>query len=204
MTENGIICLRNHLAECKLALWGGNLLSYRPLSEEQDIFWLGALNKFDNIQAIRGGIPVCWPRFAEEQLNNQLPRHGFARLSMWQLQKAEVTDEKIEAELTLPIDDKYNLAAELRLIVKITDKLESPINWNIHWKRLTLVVRHLILARPCTHTIISARLIMLQSRVCPVNTIKIHLMAIFILKPATLKLIASLMPFLNIAIILCK
>ena len=127
MTENGIICLRNHLAECKLALWGGNLLSYRPSSEEHDIFWLGALNKFDNVQAIRGGIPVCWPRFAEEQLNNHFPRHGFARLSMWQLQKAEVTDEKIEAELTLPIDDKYNLAAELKLIVKITDKLEYTL-----------------------------------------------------------------------------
>ena len=83
--ENGIITLRNGKAECRIALFGGNLLSYRPISEEQDIFWLGDLNKFDNIQAIRGGIPVCWPRFAAETLNNHLPRHGFARLSMWNI-----------------------------------------------------------------------------------------------------------------------
>ena len=92
-----------------------------PKGEENDVFWLGDLNKFDNVQAIRGGVPVCWPRFAEEALNNHLPRHGFARLTKWELQKANVDDDKIETELTLPIEAKYNLALELRLKLKITN-----------------------------------------------------------------------------------
>lgn len=71
--DNGFINLSNGLAECKISLWGANIVSYRPKNEEHDIFWLGELNKFDNVQAIRGGVPICWPRFAEEKLNGRLP-----------------------------------------------------------------------------------------------------------------------------------
>ena len=93
MADNRIIHLQNQVAECKISLWGGNLLSYRKKKKKKDVFWLGDLNKFDNVQAIRGGIPICWPRFAEEELNNHLPRHGFARLSMWHLQNVNVDED---------------------------------------------------------------------------------------------------------------
>lgn len=125
--DNGLIYLRNGKAECGISLWGGNLLSYRPVGEKFDIFWLGDLNKFDNIQAIRGGIPVCWPRFAEEKLNNHLPRHGFARLSMWNLQNVSVEENKIEAELSLTPDVQYRLNLSVRLFIRITDKLEYSL-----------------------------------------------------------------------------
>ena len=127
MNKNGIIKLCNSVAECQISLWGGNLLSYRPRKEEHDIFWLGDLNKFDNIQAIRGGIPVCWPRFAEEELNNHLPRHGFARLSMWNLQNVSVDDRQIEAEMSLSPEAQYNLNLSARVLIKITDKLEYTL-----------------------------------------------------------------------------
>ena len=67
--EKGFIVLSNEKAECKISLFGGNVVSYRPKKEEKDVFWVGDLNKFDNVHAIRGGIPVCWPRFSEEKLN---------------------------------------------------------------------------------------------------------------------------------------
>lgn len=132
MTDDGFVTLRNRLAECKIALFGGNLLSYRPADQEHDIFWLGDFNKFDNVQAIRGGIPVCWPRFAEEKLNNHLPRHGFARLSTWQLKNVCVDESKIEAELSLIPDEKYNLKASAKVLIKITDKLEYSLETTNH------------------------------------------------------------------------
>lgn len=125
--DKGIISLSNKTAECKISLFGGNLVSYRPKSEEHDVFWLGDCNRFDNIQAIRGGIPVCWPRFAEEELNNNLPRHGFARLSDWKLKNVLVDDYKIEAELSLVPAAKYNVNASAALFIKITDKLEYSL-----------------------------------------------------------------------------
>lgn len=124
ISDNGFISLSNKLAECKIALWGGNVVSYRPKGEEHDVFWLGELNRFDNVQAIRGGVPVCWPRFAEERLNGNLPRHGFARLSNWNLKNAAVDETKMEAALSLLPDAKYGVEAAATLFIKVTDKLE--------------------------------------------------------------------------------
>lgn len=122
--DNGFINLSNSLAECKISLWGANIVSYRPKNEEHDIFWLGELNKFDNVQAIRGGVPICWPRFAEEKLNGRLPRHGFARISGWNLKNVSVDENKIEARLFLLPDAKYDVNIRADLFIKITDKLE--------------------------------------------------------------------------------
>lgn len=124
INDNGFINLNNGWAECKISLWGGNIVSYRPKNEEQDVFWLGELNKFDNIQAIRGGVPVCWPRFAEEKLNSGFPRHGFARLSNWILKNVSVDETKMEVELSLIPDAKFNINVTANLFIKITDKLE--------------------------------------------------------------------------------
>lgn len=122
--ENGIISLSNKLAECKISLWGGQIISYRPKTEEQDVFWLGDLNKFDGASAVRGGVPVCWPRFAAEELNNHFPRHGFARISVWNLRSVTVDEEKIEVTLSLIPEDKYKTQVMADLCIKITDKLE--------------------------------------------------------------------------------
>lgn len=122
--NGGLINLSNGLAECKISLFGANVVSYRPKNEDRDVFWLGDFNKFDNVQAIRGGVPVCWPRFAEEKLNGELPRHGFARLSNWTLKNVSVDESKMEAELSLIPDEKFKLNVTANLFIKITNKLE--------------------------------------------------------------------------------
>lgn len=124
MSGSGFISLENEKAKCKLALWGADLFSYCPKGEEHDVFWLGDLNKFDHSQAIRGGVPVCWLRFAAEKLNDNLPRHGFARISDWQVQNVVSNSQKSEIELCLQPDEKYNLSVSAKLFIKISDKLE--------------------------------------------------------------------------------
>ena len=125
--NNGLISLNNKNAECKISLWGGQIISYRPKGEKHDVFWMGNLNKFDNVSAIRGGVPICWPRFAAEELNNHFPRHGFARISKWNLNKADIDESKIEAELSLIPDTKYNADVTAKLCIKITDCLECTL-----------------------------------------------------------------------------
>lgn len=133
--DNGLICLENSIASLKISLFGGNVVSYRPKSQKYDVFWLGNRNKFDNAQAIRGGIPVCWPRFAEEKLNDNLPRHGFARLSTWTLERVVENDEKIEAVLSLVPDEKYGVDIVAQLTVKVTDKLECELTTTNYGKK---------------------------------------------------------------------
>lgn len=125
--NNGLICLSNKKAECKISLFGGQIISYRPKTQKHDVFWLGDLNKFDNTSAIRGGVPVCWPRFADEELNNHFPRHGFARISNWNLDGIEIDEDKIEAKLSLVPDVKYNADVTATLFIKITDCLECSL-----------------------------------------------------------------------------
>lgn len=132
ISKDGIISLSNSLAECKISLFGANIVSYRPKNQEQDVFWLGDLNKFDNVQAVRGGVPVCWPRFAEEKLNGELPRHGFARLSTWTVKNIFVDDNKMEVELSLIPDEKFNLNLTANLLISITDKLEYTLETTNH------------------------------------------------------------------------
>ena len=125
--NNKLLDLSNDFADCKISLWGGHIISYRPKNQEHDVFWMGDLNKFDNIAAIRGGLPICWPRFAAEELNNNLPRHGFARISDWNLQHFDINQDRSEAELSLIPDAKYNVNAIANLFIKVTDHLECSL-----------------------------------------------------------------------------
>jgi len=125
--KQGFLMLSNDFAECKISVFGANVVSYRPLTENKDVFWLGELNKFDGVGAIRGGIPICWPRFAEEELNSNLPRHGFARLSNWVVKDFFEDETSVGVKLSLIPDAKYGVGIRADYTVRITDKLECVL-----------------------------------------------------------------------------
>jgi glucose-6-phosphate 1-epimerase len=60
-------------------LQGAHLVSWTPAGGEERLF-LSERSPFARGKAIRGGIPVCFPQFAER---GPLPKHGFARTSAW-------------------------------------------------------------------------------------------------------------------------
>ena len=55
--------------------------------------WLSETSKFEEGTAIRGGIPICWPRFGN--LDKSLPQHGFARIFLFELIKVEEVNERL-------------------------------------------------------------------------------------------------------------
>lgn len=68
-------------AEISVSLYGGHVCSWRTADGVERLF-LSTLTKWDSLTAIRGGIPVIFPQFANRGL---LPKHGFARTSLWAL-----------------------------------------------------------------------------------------------------------------------
>jgi glucose-6-phosphate 1-epimerase len=52
------------------------------MGDAEDRLYLSARSEFEGSAAIRGGVPVIFPQFAAE---GPLPRHGFARTSLWSL-----------------------------------------------------------------------------------------------------------------------
>ncbi|HTK49017.1 MAG TPA: D-hexose-6-phosphate mutarotase [Gemmatimonadaceae bacterium] len=78
---------------------GAHVTSWRPAADGDERLYLSGRSAFEGDAAIRGGVPVIFPQFAAE---GPLPRHGFARTSLWSLGGvARAADGTAEAELVL-------------------------------------------------------------------------------------------------------
>ena len=84
-------------AEARLSLEGGHLLSWRPAGASEQLY-LSPRSEFVPGKAIRGGVPVCFPQFAER---GPLPKHGFARTLPWELVSLEQGKDDALAVLRL-------------------------------------------------------------------------------------------------------
>ncbi len=69
-------------ASAEVHLHGAHVTSWRPALSGDERLFLSARSGFHGSAAIRGGIPVIFPQFAAE---GPLPKHGFARTSVWTL-----------------------------------------------------------------------------------------------------------------------
>lgn len=68
-------------AEAIVTLYGAHLISWKTADGRQRLF-CSARSALDGSRAIRGGVPVIFPQFAERGAGM---RHGFARISTWRL-----------------------------------------------------------------------------------------------------------------------
>lgn len=77
----GLPCWRLRLPQGDTALvagHGAHLLSW--VSGGRQRLFLSQTSRFNGRDAIRGGVPVCWPQF---NARGPLPKHGFARNLPW-------------------------------------------------------------------------------------------------------------------------
>ena len=80
--------ITNPHAEATVALHGGHVLSFFPRGHEP-VLWASKQSRFEIGKAIRGGIPVCWPWFADHPTDGDKPAHGFARTALWSVTESE-------------------------------------------------------------------------------------------------------------------
>lgn len=72
-------------ASARIAIQGGHLINYTP-KDEAPVVWVSDQAQYTPGKAIRGGIPVCWPWFADHPTDTDKPAHGIARTSNnWQV-----------------------------------------------------------------------------------------------------------------------
>ncbi len=76
------ICIRgDDGGQAIVTLYGAHLVSWKTADGVQRLF-CSAKSALDGSRAIRGGVPVIFPQFAERGTGM---RHGFARVSTWRL-----------------------------------------------------------------------------------------------------------------------
>ncbi len=78
------------LARCEIALFGAQVLSYTPKADGRDVLWCSA-SKLKPGKPVRGGIPICWPWFAKQNVSESSAQHGFVRTLDWRLVSQEVS-----------------------------------------------------------------------------------------------------------------
>ncbi len=127
--DNGFKYLEvvNESARAKIALQGAHLFHYKRVGEVP-LIWLSQKSFFEHGKVIRGGIPVCWPWFGKHPNDSELPQHGFARNSLWELKEThEIDAHTTEVILQLqPSAEHFKLwphTAELFLTITISRTL---------------------------------------------------------------------------------
>ncbi len=121
--------ISNLKANAKIALQGAHIFHYQRVGEAP-LLWLSDVSDFEIAKAIRGGVPICWPSFGNN--NPDLPQHGFARVMMWELVHVDENDPNV-SELTFVLEDSkesralWNYKFRVELIVKIGAVLEMEL-----------------------------------------------------------------------------
>ncbi|HYE36360.1 D-hexose-6-phosphate mutarotase [Methylocaldum sp.] len=88
----GVVEISNGLAMASIALQGAHLMSWAPHREEL-VIWLSPKAKFGPGEAIRGGVPVCWPWFGPHRSESAFPAHGFARTVPWEVIEVQALED---------------------------------------------------------------------------------------------------------------
>ncbi len=103
----------------RLSLLGGQVLSWQPAGAPEQLY-LSPRSEFVPGKAIRGGVPVCFPQFAER---GPLPKHGFARTLPWELVQQQQGKDDALAVMRLRDSDATRAiwphAFELELSVRV-------------------------------------------------------------------------------------
>lgn len=118
--------------DAAFALHGGHLVHFQ-LKEQQPIIWTSKTAIYNDQKAIRGGVPICWPWFgpADKSIGENLPAHGFARVSKWELASSNESEQGVEIELRLTDSAKtreiWPFQFELLLKATLTDQIKLEL-----------------------------------------------------------------------------
>ena len=125
--ENGFeyIEVQNSAASAKIALQGAHIFEYEQKGEDP-LLWLSKESLFEKGTAIRGGIPLCWPRFGNR--DKALPQHGFARTALFELvnvleENEELTKIHLQLKSSAQTKTIWNYEFVLDIVFTITDTL---------------------------------------------------------------------------------
>jgi glucose-6-phosphate 1-epimerase len=126
-----VIKVTNCAAEAEISIMGGHVLSYRPKGGD-DLLWLSSKSDFAEGQAIRGGIPICWPWFGAHPTDPDLPLHGFVRTMMWELRSiCAPTPERCIVVLSIKDSEAtrrlWDFPFKLELEVSVGKQLELSL-----------------------------------------------------------------------------
>ena len=99
-----LIEIDNGKARALISVYAGQVLSFRPAGEAEDLLFLSKQAYYQSGKAIKGGVPICWPWFGPDPEGQGRPAHGFVRNRPWSLASTQQTPEG-ETKVVLKLVD---------------------------------------------------------------------------------------------------
>jgi len=147
-TENNegfvIISITNAYATAQVSSYAGQVLSFKPNNQAEDLLFLSDQIVYQHGKALRGGIPICWPWFGDDTSGFDRPAHGFVRNQQWTVLASEqCVDGRTAITLGLRYSDEslavWPYKFDLQLHVIVGESLEiSLTTHNLDNKDITI------------------------------------------------------------------
>ncbi|AZS49655.1 D-hexose-6-phosphate mutarotase [Entomomonas moraniae] len=119
--ELSLLVVKHKACEAIISLQGAQLLHWQPTQANTRVIWLSEKTLFTKHNPIRGGVPICWPNFADFGE----PFHGFARLLDWKLIETKEEDDGVRLKLQLTNSDETNHYIGQSFSLELTLELSS-------------------------------------------------------------------------------
>lgn len=105
----------------EVCLHGAHLTSWIPTGHAP-VIWTSPNAIYRPGKAIRGGIPICWPRFADQATPYDIPAHGVARTSLWKVASTSAEETSAKIVLQLPATGEIP-SFDLQLTITVSGNL---------------------------------------------------------------------------------
>jgi glucose-6-phosphate 1-epimerase len=113
--------ITSRLCDAEMYLHGAQVTAWKPAGAEEVLF-LSSKSRWEEGQAIRGGIPICFPWFRAKVDDRQAPAHGFVRTKAWQLASIVESQSGLVVSMFTESDAATNALwpGEFRLTHRVT------------------------------------------------------------------------------------
>jgi len=128
--KNGFryLSIENESATAKIAFQGAHIFHFQEKGKAP-LLWISDKSNFEDGKAIRGGVPICWPWFGEHPTNKSMPKHGFARISLWELDEIIDTNPTVtEVKMSLLGSELFDYKFKLTATFKIGKELKISLS----------------------------------------------------------------------------
>ena len=124
--------INNEYAKAIISLYAGQVLSFQPLDQAEDMMFFSNKAYHQEGKAMKGGVPICWPWFGPDPEAKGRSSHGFVRNRLWQMRKVATTQDGatkvtmglVDTEETRKIwDYAFNLAIAITVGSNLTIEL---------------------------------------------------------------------------------
>ena len=107
-------------AEGEMYLHGAQVTSWKPAGNDEVLF-VSTKSRWQEGQAIRGGIPICFPWFRAKADDPKAPAHGFVRTKAWQLESIVQDKRGVLVSMSVESDEQTRRwwPVEFRLVHRV-------------------------------------------------------------------------------------